>query len=92
MDASEEAGALGGTLDVGLRDVSMGLTPSQDWHTYKREVAETVDAREAGAIDSVTVWTFDRDMQLAELLYYSVDGVMTNEPALLYRMWQDSLE
>ncbi|MCC6525317.1 MAG: hypothetical protein IT373_21870 [Polyangiaceae bacterium] len=88
----EQAGALGGTLDAALRDVSMGLTPSQDWHSYKREVAETVDAREAGAIDSVTVWTFDREMQLAELLYYSVDGVMTNEPALLYRMWQDSLE
>ncbi len=31
-------------------------------------------------------------MQLAELLYYSVDGIMTNQPESLYSIWQDTLE
>lgn len=88
----EVPGALQGTLDAGLRDVSTGLTPSQTWSGFKREIADLVDARENGKIDSVTVWTFDSEMKLAELLYYSVDGIMTNEPALLHRMWQDTLD
>lgn len=88
----EAADALQGTLDAGLRDVSTGLTPSRTWSGFKHEIADLVDAREDGKIDSVTVWTFDSEMKLAELLYYSVDGVMTNEPALLYRMWQDTLD
>jgi len=88
----EGTGALQGTLDAGLRDISTGLVPSVAWSGFKREVAHMVDAREAGQIDSVTVWTFDREMQLAELLYYSVDGIMTNQPESLYRIWQDTLD
>lgn len=88
----EGTGALQGTLDAHLRDISAGLVPSVSWSDFKRDVAHDVDAREAGQIDSVTVWTFDRDMQLAELLYYSVDGIMTNRPESLYRIWQDTLD
>lgn len=88
---TESLGALQGTLDAHLRDISAGLVPSVSWSAFKRDVAHNVDAREAGQIDSVTVWTFDRDMQLAELLYYSVDGVMTNQPESLYVIWQDTL-
>jgi len=89
---TEGTGALQGTLDAHLRDISAGLVPSVAWSAFKRDVARNVDAREAGQIDSVTVWTFDRDMQLAELLYYSVDGIMTNQPESLYSIWQDTLE
>jgi glycerophosphoryl diester phosphodiesterase len=88
----EAEGALAGTRSLGLRDVSIGLTPARSWSGYKHEIADLVTAREAGEVDSVTVWTFDREMQLAELLYYSVDGVMTNEPATLHRLWLSSLE
>jgi glycerophosphoryl diester phosphodiesterase len=88
----EVPGALAATLGAGLRDVSTGLTPSMTWSAYKREIAALVQAREAGQIDSVLAWTFDRETQLAELLYYSVDGVITNEPGTLNRMWQDTLE
>lgn len=88
----EGLGALGATLEAGLRDVSMGLVPKVTWGDFKEEVADIVSAREAGLVDSVTVWTFDREMQLAELLYYSVDGVMTNDPEKLYAIWQDTLE
>ncbi|MFP6687061.1 MAG: glycerophosphodiester phosphodiesterase [Polyangiaceae bacterium] len=87
----EGLGALDATLEAGLRDISTGLVPSVTWARFKREVAELVNAREDGRIDSVTVWTFDREMHLTELLYYSVDGVMTNEPRALYRIWQDAL-
>jgi glycerophosphoryl diester phosphodiesterase len=89
---SEGLGALDGTRDLGLRDVSTGLVPQVAWGDFKEEVADLVDARERGSIDSVTVWTFDKEIQLAELLYYSVDGVMTNDPATLYTIWQDTLE
>lgn len=88
----EEPGALSATLGAGLRDVSVGLTPSFTWSGYKREIADIVDAREARQIDSVLAWTFDRTTQLAELLYYSVDGVITNDPATLHRMWKETLE
>jgi hypothetical protein len=88
----EKPGALSATIRDGLRDVMIGLTPSLTYSGFKRDVADAVDHREDGDVDSVTVWTFDHEIQLAELLYYSVDGVMTNEPALLHRMWRDTLD
>jgi glycerophosphoryl diester phosphodiesterase len=88
----ERPGALAGTLDLGLRDVSVGLTPSFTYSGYKREVAALVQARERGEVDTVMVWTLDRPMQIAEMLYYSVDGLITNDCDLAFRMWQDSLE
>jgi glycerophosphoryl diester phosphodiesterase len=87
----EGPGALADTLSLGLRDISTGLVPAITWGDLKREIVEMVDAREDGQIDSVTLWTFDEEMQLAELLYYSVDGVMTNDPDKLYAIWQDTL-
>jgi glycerophosphoryl diester phosphodiesterase len=88
----EKPGALGATKGAGLRDISVGLTPSITWSDFKDEIAEMVKARERGSIDSVTVWTFDDEQKLAELLYYSVDAVMTNDSALLYSIWQDTLD
>src|SRR6185503_4998248 len=88
----EEPGALAATRRAGLRDISAGLTPSSTWSGFKDEIAEMVAARERGSIDSVTVWTFDDEQKLAELLYYSVDAVMTNDSALLYSIWQDTLD
>jgi glycerophosphoryl diester phosphodiesterase len=84
--------ALRHTRARGLREISVGLTPQYTWSGFKSDVDDMVEARERGEIDAVTVWTFDRDMQIAELLYYSVDGIMTNDPGLVHRMWQDSLQ
>ena len=86
----EVPGALEATLSAGLRDVSFGLTPASTYSGFKREVAAIVQAREEGKIDSVVVWTLDREMQLAEMLYYSVDAVITNDTALLHRMWRET--
>ena len=88
----EKPGALAASRRLGLRDISTGLTPASTWSGFKDEVAELVRARERGSIDSVTVWTFDDEQKLAELLYYSVDAVMTNDPSLLYSIWQDTLD
>jgi glycerophosphoryl diester phosphodiesterase len=88
----EDTGALPATLGAGLRDVSTGLTPGRTWSGYKREIAEIVKAREDQKIDSVLAWTFDRKMELAELFYYSVDGIITNDPATVYHMWQETLQ
>ena len=87
----EKPGALKGTLGAGLRDVSTGLTPIVTWSAFRSEVNDMVRARERGEIDSVTVWTFDDRRKLAELLYYSVDGIMTNDVALLHRMWWQTI-
>ncbi|HEX9619699.1 MAG TPA: glycerophosphodiester phosphodiesterase family protein [Polyangiaceae bacterium] len=88
----EGLGALAGASSADLRDTSSGLVPNVPWSAFKREVARLVAARENGRLDSVTVWTFDEPRQLAELLYYSVDGVMTNDPGALYGIWQDTLD
>jgi glycerophosphoryl diester phosphodiesterase len=88
---SEAPGALDETRREGLRDMSIGFTPSRTWSGTKKEVAQAVNVREAGGLDSVMVWTIDRETELAELLYYSVDGIITNEPALLHRMWQETM-
>jgi len=91
-DWEQGSGALDATKREGLRDISVGLTPAITWSDFKDEIAEMVEARERGSIDSVTVWTFDEEQKLAELLYYSVDAVMTNDSALLYSIWQDTLD
>jgi glycerophosphoryl diester phosphodiesterase len=88
----EGPGALGATLGAGLRDISVGLTPTFAWSDYRQEIADMVDSRERKEIDSVLAWTFDRERQLAELLYYSVDGIITNDVSTLHRMWQETLE
>ncbi len=88
----EKEGGLSASIGAGLRDVSVGFTPSFTWSGYKREIAEMVRAREDDEIDSVLAWTFDNERWLAELLYYSVDGIITNDPATLHHMWQETLE
>jgi glycerophosphoryl diester phosphodiesterase len=87
----ERPGALKGTVGAGLRDISTGLTPAVTWSAFRSEVADMVRARERHEIDTVTVWTFDDPRKLAELLYYSVDGIMTNDVALLHRMWWQTI-
>lgn len=88
---SEQPGALDTTIADGLRDLSIGLTPSRTWSGLKVEVSDAVNARDAGQVDSVMVWTIDRETELGELLYYSVDGIITDEPTLLFKMWQETL-
>ena len=88
---SEEPSALDETLADGVRDVSVGFTPNRTWSGFLSETADAVRAREGGKVDSVMAWTIDRDTELAELIYYSVDGIITNDVALLRSEWERSL-
>jgi glycerophosphoryl diester phosphodiesterase len=87
----EEEGALEGTLELGLRDISTGKTPLRMWTAFKDEIQEIVDAREAGDIDSVTVWTIDYYWRMEFLMGQGVDGIMTNYPNLLHSIWINTL-
>lgn len=87
----EHSGGLEGAEELGLRDVSTGLPPTRSETELFDELEEMLDAREKNRIDSVVVWTIDRRMQLGVLLYYGVDGIMTNDPATLHELWQRTL-
>jgi glycerophosphoryl diester phosphodiesterase len=87
----ESAGALGGTRELGLRDVSTGLTVTRSESEFFEEVEEVVEARKKGDVDSITVWTIDKERQMGQLLYHGVDGIMTNDVKELYAIWRLTL-
>ena len=87
----ERAGALEGTLDEELRDVSTGKTALRSWTKFKDEIAQITRARDEGRLDSVSVWTIDYIYRMQFLMGLGVDAILTNRPALLYSTWQDSL-
>ena len=68
-----------------LRHVSMGVG-QRFWPDFRDEVAEVVRARERGELDSVIVWTLNEPDQLRELVAFSVDGILTDDTALLRRL------
>jgi glycerophosphoryl diester phosphodiesterase len=87
----ESAGGLEGAEDVGLRDVTTGLTVTRGEAELLDEIEVVLEARQKGRVDSVVVWTIDDRQLLGILLYYGVDGVMTNEPGELFDLWQKTL-
>lgn len=88
----EKAGALTATENLGLRDISTGLTALRGETEFLNEVEDLVRARQDKRVDSVIVWTIDRRMQMGQLIFRNVDGIMTNRPELLYELWQITLE
>ncbi len=84
----EHAGALDAATAAGVRDVATGLPPARLFWELLSEVAELVDARNEGRIDTVTVWSFHNRLKLALLLYHGVDGIMTDRPAVLRVLWR----
>jgi glycerophosphoryl diester phosphodiesterase len=87
----ESEGAVDGARELGLRHVSTGLTLVRSESDFLGEIQKAVEARQANEIDSVIVWTFDSPMQMGTLLFHQVDGVMTNDAAKLYDIWQLTL-
>jgi glycerophosphoryl diester phosphodiesterase len=81
----EGAGALYESEGLGLRDVSTGYTVGRTWPGFVDEVDALIAARDAGRLDTVTVWTFDGTDDWGDLLTRGVDGIMTNDPAALAR-------
>lgn len=87
----EDEGALAGAEELDLSHVSTGLTVTRSEGDFLDDVESLLEAREKNRIDSVTAWTIDRRMQLGILLYYGVDGIITNDPALLADLWARTL-
>ncbi len=67
---------------TGARDVSLGLG-RRLWPGFRGDVARCVGARERGIFDAVVAWTIDDPDRLRELVRLGVDGILTDDPALL---------
>lgn len=76
---------LGGVVEtareLGARDVSIGVTPRRLWVEVREDVAHALAARNAGELDSVTVWGADDAGALRELLAAGIDALITDEIA-----------
>jgi glycerophosphoryl diester phosphodiesterase len=73
-------------LDVleatGAQDVSLGLG-SRTWPGYRWDVGRMLRARDAGRFEAVVAWTINARKRLEMLVRAGVDGILTDEPALL---------
>lgn len=80
---------LPGALEVakcfGVECVSFGLR-RRVWAVLRRELDQVIAARRTGRIDKVLVWTVNEEKPLRELVGLGVDGILTDDPALLRRI------
>jgi glycerophosphoryl diester phosphodiesterase len=68
-----------------VREVSLGCG-ERLWPGFRREVCRVVAARKRGDFDRVTAWTINRPARLRQLLRIGVDGILTDEIAVLRRL------
>jgi glycerophosphoryl diester phosphodiesterase len=66
---------------IGARHVGIGATVRQFWAAVRREIADAIAAREAGVLETVTVWTVENPKALAHLHRLGVDAVLTDDVA-----------
>jgi glycerophosphoryl diester phosphodiesterase len=72
---------LPGAAEEPPRRVSMGYTTRRTWSDFRRELALVV-----GRAEDVTVWTFDDEAKLRQLLALGVDAILTDDLPLLARL------
>lgn len=65
---------------LGLRNISMGCG-QRPWGGFYREVCDVVPA-----VDSVVVWSINDEDKMRALIEAGVDGIITDEPAMLARL------
>ena len=53
------------------------------WGDFRHEVGRVVRARRRGSVSTVVAWTVSDEDRLRELVALGVDGIVTDEPALL---------
>jgi glycerophosphoryl diester phosphodiesterase len=78
----EYPGVLDFASRYGAKCVSMGIR-RRFWTDFRDELGDVVASREKGRIESVIVWTENDEERLRELVALGVDGILTDEPALL---------
>ena len=81
----ELPGAVRFARRYGLAHVSMGLG-RRTWGDFRDEVDHVVRARRRGRVASVVVWTLNDEERLRDLAALGVDGIITDDPALLRRL------
>ncbi len=67
---------------TGARDVSLGCG-QRLWPGFRRDVVKCVEGRDRGAFESVIAWTINDTDRLRELVRIGVDGILTDEVAML---------
>jgi glycerophosphoryl diester phosphodiesterase len=67
---------------TGAREVSLGLG-GRVWPGYRYDVGRMLRARDSGAFERVVGWTINDRRRLEMLVGAGVDGLLTDEPALL---------
>ncbi len=81
----EKPGVLEFATRLGISNVSMG-NGQRTWTGFREELAAVIAARDRGRFRSVIVWTFSEEAVLRELIAMGVDGILTDDPALLRRL------
>jgi glycerophosphoryl diester phosphodiesterase len=87
----EEDGAVDKLEELGLRDVTTGLTLIRERDEYMEEIEDLVAARDEGMIDHVVAWTINDDEDQEDLIQRGVDGILTDEPAKLRGVYREIL-
>ena len=67
---------------LGAADVSLGLG-GRAWPGYRWDVGRMLRARDRGRFGAVVAWTVNPRKKLEMLVRAGVDGILTDEPALL---------
>jgi glycerophosphoryl diester phosphodiesterase len=67
---------------LGADDVSLGAG-GRLWTAYRYDVSRMLRARDEGLFGGVVAWTLNERSRLQTLVAAGVDGILTDEPALL---------
>jgi glycerophosphoryl diester phosphodiesterase len=78
----ELPGVLGGSRRHGFVHIGMGAS-RRTWGDFRYELGRVLRARRRGHVGSVVAWTVNDEERLRELTALGVDGIVTDEPALL---------
>ena len=81
----ELPGVCRSTRQLGIRHVSMGCS-RRTWGDFRYEIAQVVAARDQGHFDAVIAWTVNNEVQLKDLVNLGINGIITDDPALLQRI------
>ena len=73
---------------LGVRHICMGCG-MRLWADFRHEIAEVIAARDDGCFDTVVAWTVNNETLLKELVALGVNGIITDDPALLYSIVMD---
>jgi glycerophosphoryl diester phosphodiesterase len=78
----ELPGVLRGARRYGFAHVSMGVG-RRTWGDFRFELGRVVRGRRRGRVESVVAWTVNEDDRLRDLAAMGVDGIVTDDAALL---------